>query len=383
MRRLTIIATVLVALVAAAPAQGAKRSVPNGFYGAIFGGDIENAGQGDKNRTWDLLAAGGAESMRVVFNWEQAQPQRGGPISWAKNDDYVASAARRGMSLLPTVMYAPNWAKQYEHVTPSPPKGTADYAAYLTEAVRRYGPNGTFWTARPDVPKRPVRYWQIWNEPDLSDHWHRTGKWLPNEAKRYGALLRASYRAIRKVDPGAKIVLAGLSNFAWETAAALLKHAGVRGYFHIAAVHMFPGKWRNVSVIVKRFRRALDRGGARGKPVWATEMTWPAAKGQAQVPPWADTPYYRNFVTTEKGSADRLAGAYRLLSDRRFRRANRVERVFWFSAATVYQGNSIWDYTGLLQLRPEGITTKPAYETFRTEARRDEGCVKGASGDCT
>jgi hypothetical protein len=165
--------------------------------------------------------------------------------------------------------------------------------------------------------------------------------------------------------------------------ADLFKHAGIRGHFHIAAVHMFPGKWRNVAVIVKRFRAALNRAGARRTPIWVTEMTWPAAKGRASVPPWADTPYYRNFVTTEKGAATRLGSAYRLLSGRSFRRATRLERVFWFSAATVYQGNVIWDYSGLLHQGNDGIATKPAYDAFRAEARRDQGCAKNVAGSCT
>lgn len=378
-----LVATLAAFALIAAPAQAAKRSVPQGFYGAIFAAGVEDASDQTQRRAWDMLAAGGAESVRVVFNWEQIERQRGGPLQWGKPDSFVAAAAQRGIDLLPTIMYAPNWAKQYPNMAQSPPSGTADYAAFLDKLVRRYGPNGTFWTANPYLPRRPLRHWQVWNEPDLTDHWHRTQKWLPREAKRYGALVRASYRAVRRADPGAKIVLAGLSNYAWETVGNLLRHAGIRGYFHAAAVHMFPGKWRNVTVIVKRFRRALDRNGARGRPIWATEIAWPAAKGRAFVPDWANTPYYRNFITTEEGAAARLKGAYGLLSAPRFRRANRLERVFWFSAASTFQGGSIWEYVGLAQFDGQGVRTKPAYEAFRTEARRDEGCTKDASGRCT
>lgn len=382
MRRALLVAALALATaaIAAPPSHAAKRSVPKGFYGAIWAGPIEDQPGPTRARAWDLLALAGAESVRAVFNWEQAQPQKGGPVNWSRMDAVVAEAARRGISLMPTVMYAPNWAKRYPNVTPSPPAGPKPYAAFLGQAVRRYGPKGTFWSANPGLPQRAVRHWQIWNEPDLTDHWHRTAKWLPKEAKRYGALVRASYRAVRKADPGGRIVLAGLSNFAWESMAGLLKHGGVRGHFHIAAVHMFPGKYRNVKVIVRRFRAALDRGGARGRRIWVTEMTWPASKGRASVPPWADTPYYRSFITTEKGAASRLKGAYRLLADRRFRSANRLERVHWFSAVTTFRDDVIWNYTGLLEL--SNMRETPAYAAFRTSARKHEGCVKTAAGRC-
>lgn len=384
MRLAVALACMAGALLAAAPAQAAKRTVPQGFYGIFYAGDdIETAPAPTQERAWDLMAAAGVESARIVVNWEMTERQQGGPLDWSRTDGFVANAARRGISVMPTVMYAPNWAKQYPNVVSSPPRGTGSYAAFLRKAIARYGPDGTFWKERPQLPKRPVRHWQIWNEPDLTDHWWRTDKkFVPNEAKRYGALLRASSRAIRKADPGAKVVLAGLSNFAWETAAGLLKHGGVRGAFDIAAVHMFPGNWRNVTVIVKRFRQALDKGGARGRPIWVTEMTWPAAKGRTNPPPFADSPYYRNFITDEPGARDRLAGAYKRLSDPPFRRANRLERVFWFSASSKYAGGSIWDYVGLTEVRGGTIYLKPTYEGYQREARRDQGCTKDTSGRC-
>ena len=71
--------------------------------------------------------------------------------------------------------------------------------------MRRYGPNGTLWAERPDVPKLPIRSWQIWNEPNLRLYW--CGK--PN-AKQYVAMLRTVGTAIKQVDRGAHIVTAGL-----------------------------------------------------------------------------------------------------------------------------------------------------------------------------
>ena len=42
---------------------------------------------------------------------------------------------------------------------------------YLAALVERYGPDGTFWTDHPELPKHPLREWQIWNEPHLPAYW--------------------------------------------------------------------------------------------------------------------------------------------------------------------------------------------------------------------
>lgn len=380
MRRFALLLSLLALAVAAAPAVAAKRSVPRSFYGTIFAGDVEAAPTATQTQVWDRMAEAGVESVRVQFSWQVAQAERNAAYYWGRSDASVGGAADRGMSVMATVVGAPEWARQYPGVVQSPPRKAADYAAFMRALVERYGPKGSYWVERPDVPKRPVRYWQIWNEPELSDHWWRTGSWGSTEAKRYGALLRAAYRAIHKADPGAKVVLGGLTNFAWETLATLYRSGAVRGYFDVAAAHMFPGKWRNVAVIVKRFRRVLDANRDSRKPIWVTEMAWPAAEGRAGVPPWADTPYYRDFVTTEKGAAKRLKAAYGLLAGRRFRTQNRLQRVHWFTSASTFRDDYIWNYAGLLEL--SNLRQTPVYEAFQASARAHQGCAKAATGRC-
>ena len=381
MRLAAVVACAIALLVAAAPSQAASRSVPRNFYGTIWAGDVEAASPSAQAQGWDKLAAAGVESVRLNFNWEVAHAERSWPNHyWGRFDAAVGGAADRGMSAMATVVGAPRWARLYPNVGVSPPKSSAQFAAFMRALVERYGPKGSFWKERPELPKRPIRHWQIWNEPELDDHWWREGKWGATEAKRYGALLRASYRAVHKADRGAKVVLGGLTNYAWETLARLYRQGGVRGYFDVAAVHMFPGKWRNVSVIVKRFRKVLNENRDSRKPMWVTEMTWPAAQGRASVPPWADSPYYRAFVTTEKGSASRLKGAYGLLANRSFRAQNRLERVHWFAGASTFRDDYIWNYAGLLDLN--NMRQTPMYDAFRASARAHQGCAKDTKGRC-
>ena len=73
-----------------------------------------------------------------------------------------------------------------------------------TAAVARYGPNGSFWAENPGVPKRPIRNWQIWNEPNFK---YFVAK--PNPAE-YGKLVKLSSTALKAADPGAQVILGGL-----------------------------------------------------------------------------------------------------------------------------------------------------------------------------
>ena len=121
---------------------------------------------------WALMAESGVESIRTDFNWIAAQPVRNRPIDFGRFDALVRRAALRArIELLPVVNEAPRWARAYPLGLKSPPRNPADYARYLGALVERYGPNGTFWVENPTVPKRPVREWQIWNEPHLRLYW--------------------------------------------------------------------------------------------------------------------------------------------------------------------------------------------------------------------
>src|SRR2546422_990644 len=142
--------------------------------------------------------------------------------------------ARHSMTILPVILRSPAWARENPSLYTSPPRRDADYTNLLGTLIDRYGPHGSFWGEHPDVPRRPQRDWQIWNEPNIDRYW---GSPVPFP-HRYAQLLRASYRAIKKADPGARVVLTGFANFSWRALAQAYR-AGIKGYFDLAAVHPF------------------------------------------------------------------------------------------------------------------------------------------------
>ncbi|MGZ6709847.1 MAG: hypothetical protein ACXVFN_23270, partial [Solirubrobacteraceae bacterium] len=208
------------------------------------------------------------------------------------------------------------------------------------------------------VSPRPVRAWQVWNEPNLAVYWTEQPF-----MRGYARLLDATYAAIKRADPGSTVVMAGLANFSWRDLERLFAKAGAKLRFDVAAVHPFSGRPSNSVKIVRLNREALDRHGAARKPIWLTELTWSSAKGRKQN-------LTKDWETTEAGQAVRLRQAYALFV--RARRALRLDRIYWYTWVTVDRDSpNSFDYSGLRTLRPDGsVVDKPAARAFRAVVRR-------------
>jgi hypothetical protein len=375
-RRLAAIAAMALSLAAPALAE-AKRSVPNNFVGAMADGPFLFDAGSQADHELNVMVESGVESVRTVFAWDLAQPYRswvdvpptelgnyrdegGVPTNWFYTDVHVANAVTRHLSLVPVVMNAPRWEKRDPSVFSSPPKGTRPYADFLAALTRRYGPNGAFWAEHPELPNRPLRHWQLWNEPSLRQFWADQPF-----AKDYVALLGAGHDAIKAVDPDATVVLAGLPNKSW-TALGQIYKAGARGKFDIAAFHPFTAEVKGVKTILERGRKVLRQHGESRKPIWVTELSWTSAKGKT-------TDKFGNEAT-RKGQATKLTGAYRMLA--RERRRLRVQRVYWYTWLSLDKDKDYpFDYAGLSRWNGEKVLRKPAFWAFRTIALRLEGCA--------
>jgi hypothetical protein len=300
----------------------------------------------------------GVTTLRAPFYWPTAQPQDE-PPSFAATDPLVEAVARERIELLPVVLGTPSWAAAHPKLGNSPPAGTKTYAAFLTDLIDRYGPSGSFWKEHPDVPKRPIRSWQIWNEPDHLHYWSDQ-PYAPG----YVALARAARTAIKQADPGATVVMAGFADRSWNSLAAVYK-AGGKGVFDAAAIHPYTYKVRDVLRIVEYARRALDRAGDPDQPLWLTEVTWSSGKRPGHEP--------APFETTPEDQAARLSQALPLLIRERKRLG--VERIFWENWLSNDSDHSNpFNFSGLRTLAPDGtVTEKPAFEQFKRIALKQAG----------
>jgi hypothetical protein len=342
-------------LFAPAVASSADAATPKGFFGVMVNGPLDDPSV-DLDAQAAAMKADGVQSWRVEMAWDQVEPAQG-QFAWAPTDRKVLAAARQGIEVLGLALRAPGWANGGSGNPFTPPTRPADFAAYLKALVARYGPSGSLWLEHPEVPKRPVRAWEIWNEPNLKDYFTRQPF-----AKPYAAMLRAAYPAVKAADKGATVLMASMANYSWRDLAKLLDVSGPRLRFDAAGAHPFSGRPSNAVKIVRLNRQALDKRGYKKVPLWLTELTWSSAKGKK-------TPLTQNWETTESGQASRLRDVYRLLLAQR--RSLRLARVFWYTWATVDNGSkNSFDYSGLNQFRPDGtFRAKPALAAFRSVAK--------------
>jgi hypothetical protein len=373
MKLSTAVIAVLAVLLVAAPG-AAARSVPQGFFGVMYDHGVAEAPGEVQDAQWDLMASSGVESVRTVFSWAGAQPGgRGTPIGFEATDPVVRRAALRNVSLVPVVFYSPIWARAYRGRFTSPPKRRSDYATYLAALVERYGPDGTFWAENPDLPRRPVREWQIWNEPHLPAYWDAPENGPYGYARNYPLMLRASYKAVKRLDPGAKVVLAGITQRAWEEIAILYRH-GIKNYFDVAALQIFPQTVKRAVKATALFRNSMRRRRDGRKPIYLTEITWPASKGRTE-----GIRYQRQ--ETPLGMATKLSQMYRAMALRR--RALGVRKVFWYTWASPYgRGGSIFNYAGLQRFDDHVFEPQPALRAYQRSARTYQGCQKTVTGVC-
>jgi hypothetical protein len=349
-----VLAALCAALLFAAPAQA--RSVPRGWLGVQADGPLTEPGN-PFDSEWSLMAASGVESVRTAFDWRAAQPSAGGPIDFSATDAVVAAAARRNLPVLPVVHRTPSWAaRRPGDGAASAPRGTAAYTSFLGALVGRYGPNGSLWAEQPGLPRVPIRDWQIWNEPNLTRYW--TSQPF---ARSYVKLLRASRRALRAADPGSRTILAGLPNESWIALRKVYEARG-RGAFDAVALHPYTGRPRNVIRLIEFARREMRRFRDGRKPVWLTELSWPAAQGKTSGAP--------GFVTTERGQAARLKLALKLLV--RARKRLKIQRVMWYTWLSREGSQNAFAWSGLRRRRGDQLISARSLASFRQAARRIE-----------
>ena len=181
----------------------------------------------------------------------------------------------------------------------------------------------------------------------------------------YVELLRYARFAIKVTDPGARVVLAGLTWKSWEDIAKIYK-AGGQGLFDVVSLHPYTLKPANVKYIVKLVRRVMAKNGDAKLPVLITELSWPSAKGKT-------TDKY-GYETTAKGQAKRIAQVMPMLAEARKRL--RIERVYWHSWLSSDEGTSSFSYSGLRRIRGTKITDKPGLAAYRRGALALEGCKR-------
>ncbi|MFN2166052.1 MAG: hypothetical protein ACK2U9_07295, partial [Anaerolineae bacterium] len=212
------------------------------------------------------IEAGGFTWVRQSFYWSQIEPEPG-QFSWNVPDRVLAALARHPQLRLVAVL---------DDDPPTPPADPDRFAAFAGALAARYSAQ--------------VEHYQIWDEPNLADHWGGG----PVNPTGYADLLARTADAVRASDPGARIILAGLAptvetgpqNLSDVRYLEQLYQAGAEPYFDVVAGKPYgfytgPDD-RRVDESVLNFsrlillREVMAKHGDADKAVWASHWGWNA-----------------------------------------------------------------------------------------------------------
>jgi len=279
-------------------------------------------------RSFAMARALGARYARMQVPWEDIEIHGRGDFkdrrnlatvgavsAWAKYDRLVAEANAAGVELIWRLERPPSWARERAANSPyfraglardgnstGPPDDFADYAAFVRAVVERYDGDGL-----DDAPGSPVvRYFQLWNEPNLKNEWN----WETPRPEDFVELLRAGATAARAANPAAVILFPGLAptdgldDRAPMTELEYLDRvykAGGAAYFDVMAAQNYglgqppdehryvflrgrdnwnwgrPLDTRNDVSRIVLLREVMERNGDAGTAIWVTEFGWNAA----------------------------------------------------------------------------------------------------------
>jgi hypothetical protein len=219
----------------------------------------------------ELKRIGLTHLREAILQWGEVEPRRGASYDFSLNDDLVRKAGDRGIELLGIFTGLPIWATGGGDgpldMSPRDPRTfvpkrefEGDFRRFVTAAVRRYG----------NTPDRlaglrlPVRHWEFYNEVDAA--WWQD----PDE---YAFWLKAFSEEVKKADPTARVLTAGLASPAVRVAKPPHKHdpgylerlldsPNLQGpaypYFDVVNIHNYPVAYGGVPIagdVLREFKQ--------------------------------------------------------------------------------------------------------------------------------
>ena len=294
------------------------------------------------------MAGGGVGSVRIVIEWRYVEHTRG-DFDWTYLDMLASRAKQFGVRLLPAlVMPGPPG-------TSSPPTDRVSrklFARFLGKAAARYGHKGKFWSGRAEP--YAIRSWQIMNEVNGTVYWD--GK---PDAGEYAKIVKAASRKIRKKDPKAKVMLAGMffaprapeSIESWNYLRQLYRE-GLKGFFDTVAIHPYSTTLEGLASGIQKMRDVIRKRKDRKVKLYISEFGW----GSGQCSTYC--------AGSPQGQAQMLADAFRLFE--RKRKPWKIQAVNWFSWLDAPNlGCRHCPTTGLFTA---GRDPKPSWEAFQEAA---------------
>jgi hypothetical protein len=264
--------------------QSYNKSAPFGMV-ATLGNRVRDD---EQDAAIALMREAGVQWVREEISWDKLQRTKGGPFLWEGDgsgfynyDRSIDRMHKAGINVLGLLAYNPAWFKSKN---PTLDEWLSDWGTYVFQTVARYGRD-----------RKQIKYWEIWNEPNLRVSGYESGLYTISD---YVRVLDTARAAAKAADPEAVIVLGGITSI-WSdiptpedydipTYLRLLHDAGGWNSFDVLAIHPyspgapeaaswrrdqhqdFEGELRQVDALLQEFG---------SKPVWITEVGWSTYRG--------------------------------------------------------------------------------------------------------
>jgi hypothetical protein len=197
----------------------------------------------------DLVAKMGVRWNRTDFSWSDIERSQG-EWNFETHDRIVNRLIEQHIQPEAILLYDVPWAHPaHKHLDA--------WLTYVEKTVTRY--------------KDRVRYWEVWNEPNLMNFWEN-----PNPAD-YAALLKATYKKIKEIDPELTVLYAGTAGIPLDFIEKSFQ-AGAVDCFDRMAFHPYRGEFITMERVanygrdIHALQSLLEKYGIGDKKLWITEM---------------------------------------------------------------------------------------------------------------
>jgi hypothetical protein len=217
---------------------------------------------------WPAVGVGQLRLWDSHANWTYLNPAKG-VFDWTTLDAWLDLAATHQVDVLYTFGVTPAWAASnptqpcpYHAGACSPPANLADWDAFVRALVIHS--NGR------------IRYWELWNEPNLTEYWTGNVQLLSQMAQR-------AYAIIKSIDPNAVILTPAATAVHGDIGGWLTQYfsAGGGSSADVVAFHGYlPGSApapEQLKGVVASINAAMAASGQSDKPIWDTEASWGTA----------------------------------------------------------------------------------------------------------
>jgi polysaccharide biosynthesis protein PslG len=235
------------------------------------------------DKTLQMAREAGLGWVKQHFPWEDIELRKGkfwndqlNKSTWEKYDRIVDTSRKHGLEIIARLDRPPAWARHDNSIPEAPPDSFEDYGDFVAAVVEHY--------------KGQIRYYQLWNEPNIYPEWGNRAV----DPLAYTRLLQIGYQRAKAVDPNVRILSAPLAqtlepggrNMSELVYLETMYRAGARDWFDILFANGYgfdrsPDDPPDPGVLnfqrVQLVRQIMERYGDAAKPVWFNEFGWNAA----------------------------------------------------------------------------------------------------------